>query len=142
MLPWVSETDKADLIASSIRAQVLKQTPGMPAAQQEAIIARTLGQRAAQTPDSAAGAPREGILSHEIAHIWFMRFYDRAANTSGAQPRRYGSSAPDWLDELAAVVAPLQEVARVARGKRVELLCGHSHRSLASLPLANASMRR
>jgi hypothetical protein len=105
VLPWVSPSDRAALVESAIRAQVLGQTVGMAPAAQEAIVARALSQNAARVANPARDVPREGILSHEIAHIWFMRLYDRELAATAPKLPRYGSSAPDWLDELAAVLA-------------------------------------
>jgi hypothetical protein len=104
-MPWVSPSDQAALVKATIRKQVLQQTAGMAAAQQEAIIARALAQQAARQQTAMNDVPREGALSHEIAHAWFRRFYDGNAVALATGVKRYGSTAPDWLDEMAAVLA-------------------------------------
>lgn len=105
VMPWVSSTDRAALVKEAIRTQVLRQTAGMSPAEQEAIVARALSQSASRLANQAQGVPREGALSHEIAHAWFIRLYDRDRAANAPHTPRYGSSSPDWLDETAAILA-------------------------------------
>ncbi|GIX16439.1 MAG: hypothetical protein KatS3mg119_0625 [Rhodothalassiaceae bacterium] len=69
-------------------------------------------------PSSGKGAPPggaaialEGGLAHELGHEWFTTYLWPA--TTGNQ---YGGDAPDWLDELAAIVTePPEDAARNTR---------------------------
>ncbi|KEO90866.1 hypothetical protein EH31_07460 [Erythrobacter longus] len=104
-LPWITETSRADLIRSSVERQVRAQTQGMSEEQRAGALAQAL----AQLGDLDAGAPHPpsalelGALAHEAGHILFKEFYDGDARPANSITR-YGSSAADWIDELAAVL--------------------------------------
>ena len=103
-LPWISAADKQALIASSIRKQVMEQTKGMPAAQQQAIIEMALAK--AETNKSTSGemsALEQGALTHELGHMWFIGAFQPEGQDNGGG-HGYGGWAPDWLDETAAVL--------------------------------------
>lgn len=44
-----------------------------------------------------------GAVSHEFCHLWLIRDFGFSEN-QGVTNRHYGGSAPDWLDETAAVL--------------------------------------
>jgi hypothetical protein len=44
---------------------------------------------------------QDGVVSHELGHTWYKEAFWR---DSGVATDGYGSPAPDWLDETAAVV--------------------------------------
>lgn len=103
-LPWISAADKQALVESSIRKQVMKQTKGMPAEQQEAIIKMALAKSLTEgSPDSDMSATEQGALTHELGHMWFIAaFKPEGAEAGGGYG--YGGWAPDWLDETAAIL--------------------------------------
>lgn len=104
-LPWITEASRGNLIRLSVERQVEEQTKGMSEEQRAAILAQALEQVAsagagALQPPSAVEL---GALAHEAGHILFREFYDGDAALEKSVSR-YGSSAPDWIDELAAVL--------------------------------------
>lgn len=103
-LPWVSAADKAKLMRSSIRRQVMKQTKSMSAEQQEAIMKMALA-KANSSPPSVGdmSATEKGALTHELGHMWFIAAFKPADGAAGGG-HGYGGWAPDWLDETAAVL--------------------------------------
>ena len=78
---------------------------------QHGFLAFPWPDRSATPPQSAAG-PADvangqdhdaGVVAHELGHIWFKEWYD-AERPRQPGPRQYGSTAPDWLDETAAIL--------------------------------------
>lgn len=108
-LPWISAADKVALTQSSIRQQVMEQTKGMPTAQQEAIIKMALAKADASKSGKSEvelgdmSATERGVLTHELGHMWFMAAF-KLADDNAASAHGYGGWAPDWLDEMAAVL--------------------------------------
>lgn len=104
VMPWTFEEQDeppAELV-ESIRSQIVTQleAAGIEPTEErvDAAVAQALAQRAAQTeePDDESVKP----LRHEVGHKLFIEAV--WPNTSGG--RTYGGSAPDWLDEAAAVL--------------------------------------
>lgn len=112
-LPWITEASRAGLIRSSVERQVKAQTQGMSEEQR----ARVLAQALAQLGDLDEGKPQPpsalelGALAHEAGHILFRGFYDGDALPEKGIVR-YGSSAADWIDELAAVLNENDDLTR------------------------------
>lgn len=44
---------------------------------------------------------QDGVIAHEVAHVWYRDTYWR---NSGQPGGGYGTPAPDWLDETAAIL--------------------------------------
>lgn len=104
ILPWISATDKQALAQSEVRRQVMEQTKGMPLKQQEAIIKMALAKLdKSESPSTDMSATEQGALTHELGHMWFISaFKPQGGDTQLG--KGYGSWAPDWLDETAAVL--------------------------------------
>lgn len=98
--PWISAAQRRTLAEGAIRGQIAKQRPGLTPEQRDAAVAQAMAQRA----NDAGGARERGSLAHELGHLWFRAMFDQGTQSEGAQPR-YGSDAPDWIDEMAAVLA-------------------------------------
>ena len=72
-------------------------------------------QRAAASAGVMAAAPREGVLAHEVCHLFYNEFAERRY---GSAPRArsgvdasYGHPAvPDWLEESAALLCEDDEM--------------------------------
>lgn len=95
VLQWLDPQAKAAAMDTSIRRAVLKAVEGknMTAQQIDQIVAQALS----SSKDNDAG-----VVVHELGHLWFMEAYWPAQNTG--LKGHYGGPAPDWLDELAAVL--------------------------------------
>ena len=103
-LPWISAADKNKLKQSSIRRQVMEQTKGMIASQQEAILKMALAKASsAPSPEGDMSATEQGALTHELGHLWFIAAYKPAGEEVKGR-HGYGGWAPDWLDETAAIL--------------------------------------
>ncbi len=51
---------------------------------------------------------QDGVISHEVAHLWYRDAYWKDSR----QPRDgYGTPAPDWLDETAAILCETEGMA-------------------------------
>ena len=109
-LPWVTRSAQQALARQSIRAQIKAQSTGSSDAEIDAMTEATLTR-------AGLGMNIEverGAIAHELAHMWFIRGVwprktqeqrDEEAKTPDVVRSQYGSAAPDWLDEMAAVLS-------------------------------------
>jgi len=103
-LPWISAADKQALAEASVRKQVMEQTKGMAAAQQEAIIKMAFAKAGGSGSTSGdMSTTEQGALTHELGHLWFIAAFKPKDGEAGGS-HGYGGWAPDWLDETAAVL--------------------------------------
>lgn len=102
VLSWPTKVQQQALIADALRQELERQLHSLSRAQRRAFIDDTL-RRYADSAEANSSSIETGVLEHEIAHSYFIELYDsgEAATGHGA---RYGSAAPDWIDELAAIV--------------------------------------
>ena len=106
ILPWLSEAQKGLLLKSQLEKQVRTQMAG----QAEVVIQSILQQAYAQLPEGAAQdtpltETEIGAIQHEFGHHWLIHKYEgpllaKEDNTA----RQYGGAAPDWLDEVVAIM--------------------------------------
>lgn len=97
VLPWVDHSEQDALLAERIRAQIVAQSPGLPEAQLDALVARALPAASSEPMDPSL---EKAAIAHEFGHLWYLDAYW----SSGAEgSAHYGGHAPDWLDEAAAV---------------------------------------
>lgn len=121
-LPWFDGKGMRGQLESSIRAKIIEQLPGLTPQQVDSAVAQALTQiPGGSTANGTLGEKEVGALAHEIGHMWFGVLQDGLAQGSTAAAPRYGSSAPDWLDETAAV---LMENAAVTQGRRDAIVRG------------------
>ena len=102
-LPWIDNETKAAMLRDSIVAQVEAQTASLPEAQRAAVVQQALAKAEGAAPAHADPEMEDGAIAHEIGHLLFNRYFDGPERESADRSARYGSSAPDWLDETAAV---------------------------------------
>ena len=102
-LPWISATDKKTLAESQIRQQVQEQTTGMSPEQQEAIIKSALARIESPSSSNSMSDTEQGALTHELGHLWFKAAF-KSVDEEAVGEFGYGSWAPDWLDETAAIL--------------------------------------
>ncbi|WP_162789466.1 hypothetical protein [Altererythrobacter sp. ZODW24] len=119
-LSWIDDTSRAEMRRSSVRRQVEAQISALPQAKRDAIMAQALAQL--PEPNSSLEAPDAkelGAASHEAGHLLLKAFFGDQPELE-SQFRRYGSVGPDWLDEIAAVLAENDELtsARYASASR------------------------
>jgi hypothetical protein len=86
----------------------------------QAQFLRQLGFLSLAIPDVPGLTGKEiTFVAHELGHIWFTAWYD--AGRDGA-PGQYASTAPDWLDETAAILNEDEQGVAERRGGLAELL--------------------
>jgi hypothetical protein len=108
--PWLDTESKAAAIDQSVRRAVLKAVEGknMTPEQIDAMVAQAKSKvpqaSAAKVEDTDAGA-----LAHELGHQWFMAAFWPGQNVG--KSGHYAGPAPDWLDELAAVLHESDQMA-------------------------------
>ncbi|MFK8053006.1 MAG: hypothetical protein AB8F65_08515 [Woeseiaceae bacterium] len=118
-LPWISNADKQKLRASSIEKQVRAQTAGLPEAQRQAILAQALGQASSSNETSGAEmtAQERGAFAHELGHLWFKSAFSSINEQPRPAGHGYGGWAPDWLDEIVAILMENDELRSGRRNK-------------------------
>ncbi len=108
VLPWLTIKDRETMVAAGVRAQVRRQRPDIDDAALEAIVKRSV-----EASMSASGGVSEGlhqgVFAHELGHLYFIRSFWPEDNLDVTQVTpgevtRYAGPAPDWLDEMAAVL--------------------------------------
>lgn len=123
---WPSAAQTRTLVRQALKAQ-LASLGGANSPEGEARLNAVLTRFDAQQPTSPS-AVEVGTYQHEIGHAVFAAvFYRNAAPADG-----YGTPAPDWLDEAAAIVVEnqaLNEARRARYSARDSAVC----RPLASL---------
>jgi hypothetical protein len=80
---------------------------------------------AAAGPADVANRPAHeaGVVAHELGHIWFKAWYE-AERPRQPGERHYGSTAPDWLDETAAILNENDYLTAQRRSGLADLLDG------------------
>lgn len=100
VLPWKSGQqlvkEGEPVLREAIKKQLAEQ--GIPPASWDAAVNQYL----AKLP-AALDARASGLIPHELGHLWLIHGYWPAA-TLARDEKHYGGPAPDWLDELAAVL--------------------------------------
>jgi len=118
VLPWVLLDQRLEMLRDTIRRQVEVQTQGLP----PAVVEQVLEQAYASAGVSAAGEEDDpdktaGAMVHELGHLWFSLGLGWPEAVDGRTA--YGAAdAPDWMDEVAAV---LMENATLTDGRRAHL---------------------
>jgi hypothetical protein len=108
--PWLDAQTKAAAMDQSLRRGVLKAVEGknMTPEQIDALVE----QARSKLPQVSAVKDQDNdtsALAHELGHQWFMEAFwpSRKVGKSG----HYGGPAPDWMDELAAVLHESDQMA-------------------------------
>lgn len=130
-LPWPTFAKRRAEMESDIRTQVDSTFSGMNKEARDGMVRQILGKLDdAIGGGNAISGMESSIIQHELSHFWFTRLFDgkgkRRVDTQ-SQEASYGSSAPDWLDEMAAVMSESSAMAdkrRAARGKLVKAAGG------------------
>lgn len=104
VLPWLSNADKIRIARSHIRGAIKKQQPDISDEDLERSIEASLAAMTSEEGDSSNGT-EDGALAHELSHIWFIsEFWPKHMGRDHVEAS-YGGPGPDWLDEMAAVLA-------------------------------------
>jgi hypothetical protein len=106
---------------AEIRAQITAQVPGATKEMIDGLVAQAKAQQAEQNPvpenANSASEMEAGAIAHELAHLWFIKGRWEPGNANAMDPEvpEYGSNAPDWLDEIVAV---LTETSVMTQGRQ------------------------
>lgn len=114
-LPWITKSARGGLMRQSVERQVNAQTKGMSEERRAAILAQALAQLGGKEPgdELPPSSVELGALAHEAGHMLFRDFYDGDTLLDKTGPdkigpdesvKQYGSSSPDWIDEIAAIL--------------------------------------
>lgn len=103
LLPWLDEDDRRTMLASRIRQRLRDSLPG---ASEERIETALRAALSASPPQDAAATVRSA-LRHEVGHLLLIHTFwpdDHERAPPARTGAHYGGPAPDWLDEVAAVL--------------------------------------
>ncbi len=109
VLPWLSPSARRRALERGIRETLSRQAP---AGQSDAIANAAIQQAAPQIEASVVRSSQPGVMAHELGHLWYIQAYWNGVASSGDA---YGSPAPDWLDEAAAVLMEGDSLTRSRR---------------------------
>ena len=103
-LPWLSEQAMADALRASVRrgAEAQADAQHLSPDARDRVIAAAESKAAAMTSPASAHAKDAAGVPHELGHGWFIRAWWPIAAIDGGG--HYGGPAPDWMDEVAAVL--------------------------------------
>ena len=153
ILPWFLPWQREARIRSAIEAGVRGQTAGLGLSEDriQAMIAQGAA-AAGLSNDDDDGEPRDlvaGGAMHELGHLWLIHAYDWP--TSSDDRNFYGvETAPDWMDEVAAVLLENDGLTAGRRNHLRSVLNGEDRGEIVPLniyfsidhPLLNATSRR
>ncbi|PCI62417.1 MAG: hypothetical protein COB37_06815 [Kordiimonadales bacterium] len=122
-LPWLTSEDKAKLYSSAIRTQIKAQKPDLSAAALEALVKTTMATLNKTGGNNSAVQREQGAVAHEFAHLWYMdAFWPKKDHEASHNSPQYGGAGPDWLDEMAAVLAENETLTSSRRSRLVTVL--------------------
>lgn len=104
VLEWLSparvQQQMEENVAHSVRQQMV--AAGIEGEQLEEIVKSAVAQLAVQRTSAAVTQRDSIVVPHELAHKWLVRAFwpDEAG-----RPGQYATPAPDWLDEMIALIA-------------------------------------
>jgi hypothetical protein len=110
VMPWLTSKDRADTIKNKIRESIKAQQPNLEGAALEAVVEQAHKSASAQSQSlGQSDEINQGALAHELGHLFFIRTFWPGDNldvsdVNSDEVDRYGGPAPDWLDEMAAVL--------------------------------------
>ena len=97
VLAWPSPASVSELVTAALRQNAVAREGGGALSEEAEATLRL--QTAAVL--ASREMKQEGVLSHELGHIWYAAAFWRNNDFPGD---RYGTPAPDWLDETAAIL--------------------------------------
>lgn len=132
-LPWLSEGDMAAGYRSSIERAVAAKAAamGLDADRTKQLVDAAMQQQASRVSPEALRSREAGALPHELAHGWFIHSYWPRADARAND--HYGGPAPDWMDEMAAVLAEDEAMADSRRARFAAILGGGDQAAKAKL---------
>ncbi len=135
VLPWVSHAGFTATVTASVRHAAAAQARALklsPEAEAELVRTMLAGQAERLTPFKMDESDA-GTVPHELGHMWYAEAY--WPNRPPAAGRYYGTPAPDWLDEVAAILMESQELADGRRRTFVDVYHGRAKGAFAGLPI-------
>jgi len=104
VLPWKAAAEMQGLLIQSLRqsAETSARAQGLSAAQSAIAAEQAVARLQAAGIIAAWQKVQRGLVAHELGHLWFGSAF-WPGDDMRTEPR-YGSSAPDWLDEVAAIL--------------------------------------
>lgn len=109
VLPWLTLKDREDMIARGVRAQIERARPDLEGDALEAVVQRSVKASLSASGNGGDENLHEGVFAHELGHLFFIQTYWPSDDLdvlemNPADVTRYAGPAPDWLDEMAAVL--------------------------------------
>jgi hypothetical protein len=126
VLAWPTFAKRRAVMEEDIRIQVSNAFSGLSQESREGMVRQILAKLDdAVGSGSSLSVIEASIIQHELSHFWFTRMFDGKGKShlvSSSSEASYGSSAPDWLDEMAAVMSEGSAMADRRRSARAKLV--------------------
>lgn len=119
-LPWLTGEQKQALIEERIREEVRAKLADMP----EAVVERAIASGLEQVRSRPMTSKSTSAFMHEVAHLFLVGWWGDVGTAAAAAEKKYGSDAPDWLDEMAAVLAEDKVMSEGRRSHFASMLDG------------------
>lgn len=112
VLAWPSLESRTESLRQSLR--VTLEAPLRASGRSEAEI-DAIVQNQSQALSVRLAGQESSIVPHELAHSWYTEtgWPGQSSGVSG----HYGGAGPDWMDEMAAILAENDEAATASRGQ-------------------------
>ena len=132
VLPWRSGEQLVREAGPALRPIIEKQleAQGIPRQMWNKVVDQYIAKLPAEL-NARAG----GLVPHELGHLWLVHGYWPKA-TLPVGSKHYGGPAPDWLDELAAVMMEDDQLKAHRRGHLKSALAGTDPKLSKPWPLA------
>lgn len=109
VLPWFTIEDRKAMIAHSVRRQIAEQRPELTGAALDAVVEQSVEASLKASSSGGDEGIHQGVFAHELGHLYFIRAFwpDNEVDVVETNPEavtQYAGPAPDWLDEMAAVL--------------------------------------
>lgn len=109
VLPWLTLKDREEMIARGARAQIQRVRPDLQGEALEAVVQRSVEASLSASGNGGDENLHAGVFAHELGHLFFIQTYWPSDDVdvlemNPAEVTRYAGPAPDWLDEMAAVL--------------------------------------
>lgn len=114
-MPWINRELMQAALLEPIKNAIKAQQPELDESVLDALARQALAQTNSKPGAGHHGITMESILAHELGHMYLTHAFWPEADAQ-ADAQHYGSPAPDWLDEMAAIL--MEDEAMTAQRRR------------------------
>lgn len=128
-MPWINRELLQETLLAPIKSAIKTQQPELDEATLDALARQALAQASQKSDAGHHGITMESILAHELGHLYLIHVFWPDADAQ-ADTQHYGSPAPDWLDEMAAILMEDEAMTTQRRRQLRDMLRNNPERIL------------